>query len=126
MSIFLIAAAGIAVLLYLIQPFLEESPDAVPVFIGSNREKNAILDEIEDIDLEHAAGKIPDAAYAHIRAELTAKAAHIIAAETAAETETLEPAGAFCSRCGNAVAPDDLYCASCGEKISTPNRATER
>ncbi len=113
-------------LVYLIQPFLVETREAVPASHRGVDDKNAILDEIEDIDLEHAAGKIPDAAYGHIRAELVARAAQLLDVEAEVEAAKPQPVRAFCSHCGKAVESGDRYCAACGETISASRAESER
>lgn len=78
----MIVFAGIAVagVLYALWPMLEES------FSGSNettatsgaRDGKVILDQIEDLDLEYAAGKIPEDAYVSVRDQLVADAASML------------------------------------------------
>lgn len=116
MSVIAIAAIGAIVFAYLAAPFGEEAPRASdaerPRTRAETTRQDAALDEIEDLDLEHAAGKIPDAAYGPLRAELVSAAAKLLAANSRAKTDR------FCPGCGGLVQQEDKFCPGCGSAIT--------
>ncbi len=75
---FLFAVLAAAGLLYAIWPVLSDLTAPSTSAPKAERTENTILFQIEDLDLEFAAGKIPEEAYRKIRDELVIDAARTL------------------------------------------------
>jgi ribosomal protein L37E len=96
-----------------------------------------VLDEIVDLDLEHAAGKIAHDSYATVRSRLVAEAAIAMAksrptspdaatpaidragtpSTAAAQTATHAPHA--CPHCGATIEPKGRFCTECGHPLTS-------
>jgi hypothetical protein len=98
---------------------------------------DGILDEIVDLDLERAAGKMSEESYATVRRRLVAEAAVALAetrpaasGEQAAQEPSLEStpdhsgARKICARCGSSAEADDRFCVECGNSLTSSKETT--
>ncbi len=140
-SILLGMALFIIVILFVARPLLTAKPAESPRANERRRliqQKEAILDEIQELDFDHETGKVPTDVYEGQRAYLMTQAAAVLQAldEIAEETnedmrrqiETaikrrrhqVTPAaasngrGSFCTHCGRHLEQEDKFCAGCG------------
>ena len=150
-SIFLGFALFVLVLIFLIQPLFMANREQ-PLRLGRREalllQKDALLEEIRQLDFEHETGKVPDDVHAAQRAYLVAAAADALAAldalpEAAASATTAlpddmaaqieaavarlrrqtPPAAAnsragFCTQCGAPLDAHDKFCAGCGHPVA--------
>jgi cytochrome c-type biogenesis protein CcmI len=93
---------------------LEEEPEA-------RSEREHVYEAIHDLDHDHETGKLDDASYQALRAELRARAVALLAEERAAEAAPKPApapvAPATCAACGATGRPGDRFCAGCGAKL---------
>ena len=114
-----------------------------------SEQKERLYDAIKDLDFEHGAGKLSDADYQSVRADLVAQAAAVISqidalpasAESSSERqpspkqpkqpkeEVTEEEGPTCASCGQTNPAGAKFCFQCGERIaveaSCPECGTE-
>ncbi len=106
-------------------------------------QKEAILNQIRDLDFDHQTSKLPDDIYEQQRAQLlplaagvlqeldsasngTPAAADIEAAVTRLRQARRAPMTAdarFCPHCGRPVDSDDNFCVACGHDLHQGHRA---
>lgn len=92
-----------------------------------------ILEQMADLDLEYSAGKITDAAYSQVRADLAVQASAAlaedhgegekmaVAAGSSASSTMKERSGkavAHCPGCGKPTTGADRFCAHCGYALN--------
>ncbi len=78
---------------------------------GLEYDKNALYQQIIELDFDHDLGNIEESDYEMARNELKSQAAGVIARLNAGEGEDLR-----CSACGEQLAPNDKFCPFCGQK----------
>lgn len=78
----LFAVLAIIAILWVILPVMSEAEPIAEETSStpSHDPSRPVLDQIADLDLEYAAGKIPETAYKHVRADLAVQAAAALAA----------------------------------------------
>ncbi len=92
----LFAVLAIVAILWVVMPVMAEtetsSQDAPPE--PRHDPARPVLEQITDLDLEYAAGKIPESAYKHVRADLAVQAAAALAARDEASAARDEASAA--------------------------------
>lgn len=134
MEIALMAMIVFSAILYLAEPLLEDAAAVTERGVGERKDfehSEAILDEIADLDLERAAGKIADANYNTVRSRLIAEAASALKQRaehrSREEVTTLQISErSTCPACGTIIEPGDHFCAACGAKIGTATDAEKK
>jgi len=149
-SILLGVALLILIALFLARPFLERP-------VGDERRrsssyqalaarKEALLEQIRELDFDQETGKIPNELYPLQRAQLVSQAAallqqldevattaqlHLAAdadeqieaavarlrTQTSAAATSSNGSGGYCPQCGRPTDADDKFCAACGHKL---------
>ncbi len=107
--------------------------------IALEREKEAALAAIAEVDFDHRVGKISDADHAALRADLEARALRALAASDEAAKEpalralagdATAPAartgGGFCPACGHRFQREARFCTRCGKKFSRSGKSPRR
>jgi hypothetical protein len=101
-------------------------------------EKDRILNAIQELDMDHAMGKVPEQHYQIRREALVADGIQTLKELDEIPTATEDPidhleleiqqaaaqlrgasAAEFCPQCGTKAAAGDLFCTSCGNDLST-------
>lgn len=149
----LFAVLALLAVLWVAGPILEEKASEARAEGGARSEHDparVVLDQIADLDLEHAAGKIPDAAYKAVRADLAAQASAALSAAdaatgplkadgtprpsgatpmtVAAASESTEATLAGAEAKGRkastkgAVTPSTGFCPECGKKVAVADK----
>lgn len=81
-SIFLILAVLVPVVLYIARPLMERRATAITIeehdYSALLAERDRILNAVQELDFDHALGKIPDEVYPAQRANLMRKGAEIL------------------------------------------------
>ena len=136
-SILLAIALFIVLLLFLLRPFLTPSSVDEPATMRQKllTQKENLLRQIRALDFDHNTGKIPGEIYRTQRTHLIREAALILqqldshtadpndieaAIETAIATlrqTSSNDQGNFCPHCGQAIDPNDKFCAACGHQL---------
>ena len=111
---FLAIAAAAALLA---QPLLRArsaTPDVGPSPISIQRE--ALIQDIRDIDHDFETGKLDEEDHRTMRAALRARAVELLREERAEPLPEIEEEAAprFCTECGAALQPEWKFCAECG------------
>lgn len=104
--------------LFVVWPMLSEATLSVaPESFGdAPGGRSPVLSQIEDLDLEYAAGKIPEASYKKVRDDLIREAALALqpAAVTFATAAGDQAVIFKCSACGTIASDSDRFCSNCG------------
>ena len=149
-SILVILALLVLVAGFLARPILEKRGVSVTEKSRKISELQAMRDQIlmvlQELDMDHAMGKVPKEDYEAERPGLVAHGAEILRAldelgclvselviskdqgeealDAMIEEEILhrrkssnEPSGEFCAQCGNQMQAGDRFCVSCGAKV---------
>src|SRR5262245_34419504 len=98
------------------------------------RKKEVLLGNIQDLDFEFKCGKLSEADYRNVRAEMTAEAArlleHIDQLESSLDLDALirrevqarrkqsKSNTLVCAACGKKNPPSNKFCAECGAKLN--------
>lgn len=138
----IVASAAIYIAWPLLAGVADDDHAAPSEATALEKEKEAALDAIREIDFDLRVGKISDEDHASLRADLEQRALQALSAldEGSAPTPDLhavagqgtgegsgELAG-FCSACGHPFKAEARFCMSCGQKLPKPtsNRKKRR
>lgn len=147
-SIFIMLAITILVLAFIARPFAVRGGSLVSEgehnLSALQAERDKLLSLIQEIELDHAAGKIPDEDYLPQRAALVQRGAEVLrsidAVQTARpqaiprsgpdleaqievavarmrQTVTPEAAPGHCTQCGEMLVAGDRFCSVCGAPV---------
>ena len=84
------------------------------------RRKDALLQNIADLDFEHSMGKVTDEDHIQLRAKLKSQAARIFEQVEGSHTPGAgKSAASFCDQCGSALPRSARFCPSCGEDLQS-------
>jgi hypothetical protein len=136
-SIFLLLGVGAAACVFLRRPLRQRGPDGSDAGVDEriSRERELVYATIHDLDHDFETGKIAEADYHGMRAELRASAIDLLRRERApvpeatAVTQILRPAaapatagavptGAFCPSCGGRIDSAWTFCSHCGGSLA--------
>jgi len=148
LTLLFLAALGTGVVLFIMFPVFARHGEVSKALTAEARkrknlgeQKERLYDAIKDLDFEHRAGKLSDADYQSVRADLMAQAAAVITqldevpvpAEPAPERpsrpeppaastkpprqEVTAEEGPTCSSCGQTNPAGAKFCFHCGERI---------
>jgi hypothetical protein len=99
-----------------------EAPEAAESDLRSaaRRERDALYENIRDLDHDFETGKVSEADYAQMRDELRQRAVALVRDErSAAEAPAPQPAAAAgaCAACGAQAGPAARFCSQCGAQL---------
>jgi hypothetical protein len=147
-SILIMLAITILVIAFIARPFAARGGSMVSQ--GEQRlsalqaERDKVLSLIQELELDHAAGKIPDEDYLPQRTSLVQHGAEVLreidglqpvrpeaAARTAPDLESqievavarlrqttkAETSPGYCAKCGKPLVPGDRFCSHCGAPV---------
>jgi hypothetical protein len=90
------------------------------------RRKEVVLGNVQDLDFEYKCGKLSDADYQKIRAEMMAEAAHVLddidKLEASLDLDALIRREVAARRDGRSKSSKTLTCSACGEKNPISNK----
>ena len=127
---------GGAVLWLLLAPLLRRNvapaPDFDPVPVEETRRGQALV-ALNEIEFDHATGKLSDEDYADLRRRHGKRALAILeeeegasqAEERVARQLAALDSGVVCPDCGPRPEPDARYCSSCGHRLGDEARGQE-
>jgi hypothetical protein len=154
-SILAILALSLVVVAYVVRPLVEEEGFAVSSegrkLSALEAEREQVLNVLQEMDLDHAMGKIAEDEYRRLRARAVSRGAEVLKeidalrgldppegaspepqaeAEGGADLEArIERAvasrrryAAYCNQCGQARLPGDAFCTRCGAKVAEGSR----
>jgi hypothetical protein len=123
LAIALVLAAAAAAAAYLSGPLLRAGAarpmeDELP---ATRREREEIYVSLRDLEDDFATGKLSEADYAGMRADLRARAVQLLQEERDAALAPARPAAVrptpYCVECGRTARPDDRFCGRCGKRL---------
>ncbi|MGH0038084.1 MAG: hypothetical protein ACQGVK_23890 [Myxococcota bacterium] len=109
----------------------ESAASADPDDSAVAREREGVVDSLRDLEHDHETGKISDADYDGLRAQLRGRALELMRLERGGATAAPAPAGSeaglrpaaaparFCPACGTAAEEGWRFCAGCGAALPT-------
>lgn len=100
--------------LFVVWPMLSDAREESKPAADAQDGRLPSLIQIEDLDLEYAAGKIPEASYQKVRNDLIREAASELQPAVAPAPETEDAAFKKCSSCGTKIESKDQFCFNCG------------
>ncbi len=129
----IVTAAAIFIAWPLLSGGGDSDAPVVPEMSALEKDKNAALEAIRELDFDQRLGKISDEDHAGLRADLEKRAMKALSAADAGSagepglqsvtshgaspsTSNAE-AGGFCSSCGNQFKRDARFCVTCGKKL---------
>ncbi|MDG2308337.1 MAG: hypothetical protein P8R42_27480 [Candidatus Binatia bacterium] len=112
--------------IYIAWPLLSQAAptgvmDALPEATALEKQKEAALEAIQELDFDLRVGKLSQEDHASLRADLEKRALDAMSAlDDAQEGDSTIHAvdgGCFCPSCGNRFKRDARFCVSCGKKF---------